>query len=78
MQAYEMGKKVGVVSTTRITHATPAAVYSRSVDRDYEAGVPEGCTTQTDIASQVRCTPVGLSVLLWHTERIFLSLSFSQ
>lgn len=48
-----MGKKVGVVTTARITHATPAAVYSRSADRNYEATVPDGCTEQTDIAAQV-------------------------
>lgn len=49
-----MNKKVGIVSTARITHATPAGVYARSVDRDYEAFVPEGCTEQVDIAQQVR------------------------
>lgn len=49
-----MGKKVGVVSTARITHATPANVYARSVDRNYESEVPEGCTEQVDIAQQVR------------------------
>ena len=27
------GRKVGVVSTARITHATPAAVYAHSNDR---------------------------------------------
>lgn len=48
-----MNKKVGVVSSARITHATPAGVYSRSVDRNYEADVPEGCTEQVDIAQQV-------------------------
>lgn len=52
-----MNKKVGIVSTARITHATPAAVYARSADRHYEAGVPEGCTEQVDTAQQVtqRC-----------------------
>lgn len=49
-----MGKKVGVVSTARITHATPAAVYAHSADRDYESSVPDDCTEQIDIASQVR------------------------
>lgn len=51
--AKKMNKKVGVVSTARITHATPAGVYSRSVDRNFEASVPEGCTEQVDIAQQV-------------------------
>ncbi|MDT8854691.1 alkaline phosphatase [Paracoccaceae bacterium Fryx2] len=50
----DMGKSVGVISTARITHATPAAVYARSVSRDWEdnTGVPEGCD-QKDIASQL-------------------------
>ncbi len=47
------GKSVGVVTTTRITHATPAAAYARTVARDWEETVPEGCTVQKDIASQL-------------------------
>ena len=31
------GKALGIVSTARITHATPASVYARSADRDWEA-----------------------------------------
>ncbi|ULB12280.1 alkaline phosphatase (plasmid) [Cereibacter azotoformans] len=52
--ASEMGKSVGVISTARITHATPAAVYARTVNRDWEDNttIPEGCT-QKDIASQL-------------------------
>ena len=30
------GKSTGVVSTARITHATPAATYARSADRNWE------------------------------------------
>lgn len=50
----EMGKSVGVISTARITHATPAAVYARTVSRDWEdnSALPEGCT-QKDIADQL-------------------------
>jgi alkaline phosphatase len=38
------GLALGIVTTTRITHATPASVYSRSADRDWEAdtNIPEG------------------------------------
>lgn len=43
------GKSVGVVSTARATHATPAAVYAKTANRNWEAGAPEGCT---DIAIQ--------------------------
>ena len=49
-----MGKSVGVISTARITHATPAAVYARSVNRNWEdnSALPEGCA-QKDIADQL-------------------------
>jgi alkaline phosphatase len=51
------GLALGIVTTTRITHATPASVYSRSADRDWEAdtSIPadqqgQGCK---DIALQL-------------------------
>lgn len=44
------GKSVGAVTTARITHATPAAVYAKTANRDWEDKAPEGCT---DIASQL-------------------------
>ena len=49
----EMGKSVGVISTARLTHATPAAVYAATANRDWEDAVPEGCTAQEDIATQL-------------------------
>ncbi len=49
----EMGKETGIVSTARITHATPASAYAKTVDRNFEASVPEGCTEQADIATQL-------------------------
>ncbi|MFN4154213.1 MAG: alkaline phosphatase [Paracoccaceae bacterium] len=50
-----MGKSVGVISTARITHATPAAAYAKTVHRDWEdnSRMPEGCDTQKDIAAQL-------------------------
>lgn len=48
-----MGKETGIVSTARITHATPASAYAKTVDRNFEDSVPEGCTEQADIASQL-------------------------
>jgi len=36
-RAKKAGMSVGVISTARITHATPAAMYGRAVDRDWEA-----------------------------------------
>ena len=49
----EEGKSVGIVTTARLTHATPAAVYAKSASRDWETEVPEGCTAQADIATQL-------------------------
>lgn len=46
----EAGKSVGIVSTARITHATPAAVYAKTANRNWEGDAPEGCT---DIATQL-------------------------
>ena len=36
-QAADMGKSTGVVTTARITHATPAALYAHTAMRDWEA-----------------------------------------
>jgi len=49
-----MGKSVGVITTARLTHATPAAAYAVTVNRDWEdnTGIPVGCT-QKDIAVQL-------------------------
>ncbi|WP_316858907.1 alkaline phosphatase [uncultured Cohaesibacter sp.] len=49
-----MGKQIGVISTARITHATPASAYAHSADRNFESDnyLPEGCT-QKDIAVQL-------------------------
>ncbi|MEX1668142.1 alkaline phosphatase [Zhongshania guokunii] len=51
------GKATGIISTARITHATPAATYAKSADRDWEddsslpaAAKAAGCQ---DIASQL-------------------------
>jgi alkaline phosphatase len=54
--AKSSGKATGVVTTTRITHATPAASYSHVADRDWEAGAVEGCE---DIAAQLIHGPTG-------------------
>ncbi|MEP2735479.1 MAG: alkaline phosphatase [Erythrobacter sp.] len=51
------GMALGIVSTARITHATPASVYARAADRNWEAdaAVPEGERGKgcEDIASQL-------------------------
>lgn len=54
--AEQAGKSTGVVTTARVTHATPAAAYAHSADRNFEDDhsltaeqKSDGCT---DIASQ--------------------------
>ncbi len=48
--AEDRGFSTGIISTARITHATPAATYAHSASRGWETEAPEGCT---DIASQL-------------------------
>lgn len=49
------GKATGIISTARITHATPAATYAKSADRNWEdiSDMPETETACEDIASQL-------------------------
>ncbi|KAH8382476.1 hypothetical protein KR009_003725 [Drosophila setifemur] len=54
--AQKEGKRTGIVTTTRITHATPAATYAHIYDRDWECDteVPTGSVGQhVDIARQL-------------------------
>ncbi|PZU44405.1 MAG: alkaline phosphatase [Sphingomonas sp.] len=64
--AVARGKAVGIVTTARITHATPATVYAHSADRDWEhdRAIPDadrrsGCT---DIASQLMHFPFAVAL----------------
>ena len=49
------GKATGIVSTARITHATPAATYAKSASRDWEnnSDIPDDQTQCDDIALQL-------------------------
>ena len=61
-EAEQRGMKTGVVSTARITHATPAAAYAHAADRnwEYDAVVPEeDRDTCSDIARQLVEFPYG-------------------
>ncbi|XP_054712959.1 alkaline phosphatase, tissue-nonspecific isozyme-like [Uloborus diversus] len=53
--AQEAGKDTGLVTTTRVTHATPAALYGRSPHRDWEndAKMPPNATRCKDLARQL-------------------------
>lgn len=71
--AQDAGKSTGVVTTTRITHATPAAGYARSSSRYWESNenTPEGCD---DIAHQLVHGEIGsrLDVVLGGGKRHFV------
>lgn len=76
--AQEAGLATGIVTTTRITHATPAAGYAHTPQRDWEAdadmpaaAIAEGCA---DIARQLVEGPVGaeLEVVLGGGRSAFL------
>lgn len=53
--AAENGRTVGVISTARLTHATPATMYAHSPDRNWEADsdLPNNAEGCTDIAKQL-------------------------
>ena len=67
--AKDHGMGVGIVTTTRITHATPAAMFAHSPSRDWEApdrtypadARASGCV---DIAAQLTGFPATLDVVL--------------
>lgn len=75
-QAEERGMSTGVVSTARITHATPAVNYAHTPNRDWEAdsNLPAGATVK-DIARQLLEFPYGngLEVALGGGRRYFYS-----
>lgn len=58
--AEDAGKSTGVVSTARVTHATPGANYAHTTERDWEADAnqPAGCAVP-DIARQLLENPHG-------------------
>ncbi len=62
-QAQERGMSAGVVSTARVTHATPAACYAHTTNRNWEADteVSSGKTTK-DIAAQLLDANAGRSL----------------
>lgn len=78
VMARRRGKSVGVVTTTRITHATPATVYAHTPERDWESDrylpvddAEMGCV---DIASQLINfdSGTGLDVALGGGRQMFL------
>ncbi|MCH9690544.1 MAG: alkaline phosphatase [Gammaproteobacteria bacterium] len=71
-----LGKSTGIISTARITHATPGATYAKIPERDWEASAPEGCK---DIALQMveqsTGTGDGIDLMLGGGRRNFLPIA---
>ncbi len=67
-QAEERGLSTGIVTTTRITHATPASAYAHTPNRDWESDAPLASLGDLpDIAAQLiarQKTGNGLEVVL--------------
>lgn len=74
--AQEAGMWTGIVTTTRVTDATPAAAYAHAGYRKWQSSVPEGCAAK-DIARQlVQSTPGSrFKVILGGGRRVFLDKS---
>ena len=78
-EAEQRGYRTGVVSTARITHATPAAAYAHSPDRNWElpGSVPEADRSLcADIARQLVEFPHGdgVDVVLGGGRAMFLAI----
>lgn len=69
------GKSVGIVTTTRVQHASPSANYAHSANRDWYSdaeltseAVQNGCR---DIAYQlVHNTEIDVSLCMWITQSL--------
>ncbi|XP_049313371.1 membrane-bound alkaline phosphatase [Bactrocera dorsalis] len=79
--AQDAGKWAGLVTTARVTHASPAGVYAHTANRDWEtdskiksSGCVSGTEQNVDIASQLVEWPVGknLRVIMGGGRRNFI------
>ncbi|XP_059142190.1 alkaline phosphatase-like [Physella acuta] len=75
--ALESGKSVGIVTTTRITHATPGAAYAHTPHRDWESDTDmkntPGCGHLKDIAYQLVMDNPNIQVILGGGRRSFIN-----
>ncbi|XP_017487431.1 PREDICTED: membrane-bound alkaline phosphatase [Rhagoletis zephyria] len=83
--AQDAGKWTGLVTTARVTHASPAGVYAHTAQRgwEYDAAIEkDGCsaTKNVDIARQLVEWPVGkgLRVIMGGGRRNFIDESYSD
>ncbi|KAH9513409.1 hypothetical protein Btru_032947 [Bulinus truncatus] len=73
--ALEEGKSVGIVTTTRVTHATPGATYAHVPYRDWESdsnmAEAKNCQNVKDIAYQLVMDNPKINVILGGGRRYF-------
>lgn len=76
--AQDAGKSTGLVTTARVTHASPAGVYAHTAEREWESDtdiIKDKCSAvdNMDIARQLVHTPVGrnLKVIMGGGRREF-------
>ena len=72
-QAAAAGKATGVVSSARITHATPAATYAHTSVRDWEAdsNIPASCGT-TGVVKDIARQLIEVSPVVKHSLKVAL------
>ncbi len=58
--AENAGLATGIVTTTRVTHATPAAAYAHTADRDWESDA-----VMPAAAKAAGCTDIALQLVTW-------------
>ena len=83
MRVSAPGKSVGIVTTTRVQHASPAAAYAHSVSRSWysDADLPYSARRQgcVDIATQM-VTNVDIDVRqnksVWHFSKLTELITF--
>ncbi|XP_014789116.1 alkaline phosphatase [Octopus bimaculoides] len=78
--AHKAGKSTGIVTTCRLTHASPSACYAHTADRDWESdsdmvGVKGGCS---DIAKQLIDDNKYIQVLMGGGRYKFLPHNFTD
>nr|QGW52009.1 alkaline phosphatase [Dugesia japonica] len=69
-----LNKSVGIVTTTRITHATPGSLYANTPSRNWEYKVPKNCDVD-DIALQLFKQAEKFQVILGGGSSYFLPVS---
>lgn len=65
--AENAGMSTGIVTTTRVTHATPASAYAHSANRDWEADADFGSSAN---APGFNCKDIGNYFMLFSSHQI--------